>query len=296
MAHNVIVTLVRSPCPVGAIKATVCWRSGHRKRLAFATVCVNDRARHGWARSITASAKGGCLTLAPWTREVLVSAHGLANLFRIANPYLSAVIDPVGTVSDKRALWIARQILPHERALRNLLSRWRLPHDLDADDVVQEAYGRFAAMDSVDHILSGRGYLFVVARSIVVSHIRHSRVVSIRSVEGLEITDLPCDKPSPEDLSSDREQLHLLALAVSELAEPSRSAFLLRAIEEMSYREIGARLGMTDNAVQKNMAKSIIKLLKILGRGGNEEGGASSAQPQRREPAQNVRARDGQRD
>lgn len=191
---------------------------------------------------------------------------------------------------------MARHILPHERALRNLLSRWRLPHDLDADDVVQEAYGRLAAMASVDHIQSGRGYLFIVARSILVSHVRHSRVVSIRSVEEMELVDIPCDEPSPEDFSSDREQLHLLALAVSELPEPSRSAFLLRTIDEMSHREIGVRLGMTDNAVQKSIAKSIVKLLKLLGRGGYGDGGASNAQSQRRDSTQNVKARDEQRD
>nr|WP_083434604.1 sigma-70 family RNA polymerase sigma factor [Sphingomonas sp. Y57] len=172
-------------------------------------------------------------------------------------------------VSDDRALWIARHILPHEASLRAHLARWRLPQDLDADDVVQEAYSRFAAMETVDQLRNPRAYLFSVARTIVLMHVRHARVIPIRSVIDEDTSDFAADEPSPETQVSDREQLHLLAMAIAELPEPGRAAFLMRVMGELPHREIGERLGMSDNAVQKSVAKSLSRLMAILGRGGN---------------------------
>jgi RNA polymerase sigma-70 factor (ECF subfamily) len=86
--------------------------------------------------------------------------------------------------------------------------------------------------------------------------------------------------------------LHLLGLAVAELPEPSRKAFQLRMVDELSHKEIAARMGMTENAVQKNIAKSIGLLLKKIGRGGNGSAGASKGAQQRREEVLDERARD----
>ncbi|CCW20018.1 hypothetical protein EBBID32_43890 [Sphingobium indicum BiD32] len=45
------------------------------------------------------------------------------------------------------ALWLAREILPHETALRRWL-RKRVPEDLTMDDVVQETYARLATISA----------------------------------------------------------------------------------------------------------------------------------------------------
>jgi RNA polymerase sigma factor (sigma-70 family) len=191
-------------------------------------------------------------------------------------------------VSNERALWLARHILPHEPALRLQIGRWRLPDGLEADDVIQEAYARLAAMESVAEIRGPKNYLYQIARSIMLTHIRHAQVVSIRSVDDLAQVGAVADEPGPETQVSDREQLHLLALAVAELPEPNRKAFLLRTIEELSHREIGQRLGLSDNAVQKSIAKSVTLLMRRLGRGGTVDDEASMSQPTRE-----VRSTDG---
>lgn len=179
-------------------------------------------------------------------------------------------------VSNERALWLARHILPHEPWLRAFIARMRLPEDIDVDDVVQEAYGKLVSLESVEDIRNPRNYLYSVARMTVLMHIRRSKIISIRAVDDLETNTVPANDPSPEQQVSDREQLHLLGLAVAELPEPSRKAFLLRMIDELSHKEIAERLGMSDNAVQKNIAKTIAILLSRLGRGGNAAAGASS--------------------
>lgn len=199
-------------------------------------------------------------------------------------------------LSAEREIWLARHILPYESGLRSQLARWNLPDDLEADDIVQECYSRLAAMEAVAHIHNPRGYLFQIARTIVLSHVRRSRVVSIRTVDNLEAYDLPTDDPTPEEQVSDRQQLHLLALAVAELPERGRRAFLMRAVDGLSHREIGDRLGVTDEAVQKSIAKSLKKFADLLGRGGKWKSGASTKLNQSKESDKNDRARDERRD
>ena len=159
--------------------------------------------------------------------------------------------------------------------MRAQLSRWRLPEGLEASDIVQECYARLAAMDCVAGILNPRAYLFSVARNIMLMHLRRSRVVSIRAVGDLETYALATDEPTPEQQVSDGEQLELLASAVAALPEPGRQAFILRVIDDLPHREIGQRLGLSDDAVQKSVAKSLRILADLLGRGGNAAAGAS---------------------
>ena len=169
--------------------------------------------------------------------------------------------------NEDRSQWLARNVIPHEPALRALLARWRLPPGLDADDIVQEVYGRLAEMASVADIRNPRTYMMGIARTTLLMHLRRSRVISIRSAEEVDQYAIADDEPSPEQTVSDRQQLHLLAMEIGRIDEPWRSAFLLRVIDGLGHREIGLRLGMTQNAVQKSNARTLSRLSAFFGRG-----------------------------
>jgi RNA polymerase sigma-70 factor (ECF subfamily) len=171
--------------------------------------------------------------------------------------------------ADNRSAWLARHVLPHEPGLRRYLLGQRLPSGLDVDDVIQEIYGVLVDHHDLGTIRDVRAFMWGVARNIVLMHLRRARIVSIHSLDEMTYFDPAADEPSPEDHVSDRQQLHLLALTVSGIREPWRSAFLLRATDDLSFKEIGRRLGMTENAVQKSHAKILLKLMQVLGRGGN---------------------------
>lgn len=170
--------------------------------------------------------------------------------------------------SNDRALWLSRNILPHEPALRAQLARWRVPDDLEADDVIQETYAKLATLTGVEEIRNPKAYFFQTARSIILMHVRRSRVVSIQAVEQIERLAVASDSPGPDVQASDRQQLHLLATMIGQLPSTSRKAMIMRLVHELSHREIGDRLGMTPNAVQKCLAKSLSTFVRQLGRGG----------------------------
>lgn len=183
-------------------------------------------------------------------------------------------------ISQDRAIWLSRNVLPHEVALRHWLSRWRV-EALDVDDIVQETYAILAGRETVGEIRNPKAYLFQTARSVVLMHLRHAKIVSIRTVEDLDRLDPVADDPSPEQQMSDREQLHRLAKALGQLPEQGRRAVYMRFVEGLSQREIGSRLGISENAAQKHVVKSVEKLAKIFGRGGRDVVQASTLESKR---------------
>ena len=177
-------------------------------------------------------------------------------------------------VSDERALWLSRAVLPHEPALRAWLKRKRVI-DLDIDDIVQEAYAKLAALESVAAVRDPRTYVFQVAYSIVVSHVRRSRIVSIRAMEDVEELGTVLPQTSPERQLEDRDELNRLAAAIAALPPRCRETRLLRRVEGLSQRETAKRLGVSEKAVEKNMARSLRALMDIFGRGGKSASNAS---------------------
>ena len=198
--------------------------------------------------------------------------------------------------STARAVWLSRHILPHEPALRAQLLRWRVPDGLDVDDIIQESYAKLATLDDVDAIRNPKAYFFQIARSVILMHVRRSRVVSIQAVEQIDQLAVASDEPGPDVQVSDRQQLHLLARMIAALPTASQMAMTLRLVHELSHREIGERLGMSPNAVQKSLAKSLSTFVQQLGRGGMDAPEASQDRRVRNDQPLHDEARDQRRD
>src|SRR3546814_9661251 len=77
------------------------------------------------------------------------------------------------------------------------LSR-RLGAGLEVDDVVQEAYAVLVELPDVAHIREPRAYLFTTARSVVLQHVRRSRIVAIEAVAEIDRLDIEHDERSPD--------------------------------------------------------------------------------------------------
>nr|WP_284732246.1 sigma-70 family RNA polymerase sigma factor [Sphingobium nicotianae] len=186
--------------------------------------------------------------------------------------------------------------MPHEPALRAQLHRWRVPDGLDADDIIQEAYAKLATLEDVEAIRNPKAYFYQIARSVILMHVRRARVVSIQAVEQIEQLAIASDEPGPDIQISDRQQLHLLATMIGALPKPARTAMTLRLVHDLSHREIGDRLGMSPNAVQKSLAKSLSTFVRQLGRGGTDASEASRDRTLRDDQPRHDNAREQFRD
>lgn len=166
---------------------------------------------------------------------------------------------------DERARWLATQVLPHEPALRAWLSR-RLGAGLEVDDVVQEAYAVLVELPDVAHIREPRAYFFTTARSVVLQHVRRSRIVAIEAVAEIDRLDIDHDERSPDQHAIAGQELRRIGALVAALPARCREAFMLRKVQGLSQREIAARMRISENTVEKHVGKGLRLLMQSLAR------------------------------
>ena len=181
-------------------------------------------------------------------------------------------------VSDERAIWLGRHVLPHEPALRAWLRRRNLG-GLEIDDVVQEAYARLIQAESVAHVHDAKSYAFQVAGSVVIDHLRRMKVVPIASVPGLDYLEVGSDEPSPERQVIDRDELTRLAEMIARLPGKIRDVFTLRRVQGLSQREVAARLNLAESTVEKHMARGFLIMSEQYGHGGKVPPRPSNSRP-----------------
>ncbi|MDG2520442.1 RNA polymerase sigma factor [Caulobacter segnis] len=161
-----------------------------------------------------------------------------------------------------------RSILPHEPALRAWLGAKRNA-GIEIDDIVQETYTILAGRETVADITHPKAYLFQVAHSLIVRHIRRARIVSIQAMDDLMIDTGADDAPSPEDCAIARDDLRRLGQAIAAMPGQTRQAFTLRRVHGLSQREIAARMKLSENTVEKHIARGVRLLIEWAASGGN---------------------------
>jgi len=184
---------------------------------------------------------------------------------------------------DERAIWLGRQVLPHEPALRAWLSRRRLG-GLDVDDIIQETYSRLMTAESVQHVHDTRSYTFQVAGSVVIDHLRRMKVVSIASMPDLDYLEVVSEEPSPERQVIDRDELHRLATMIARLPGRVRDVFTLRRVYGLSQREVAEKLEIAESTVEKHMARGFLLMLEQFKDGGKQDAYPSNKSGNLRNP------------
>ncbi len=153
--------------------------------------------------------------------------------------------------------------------------------EADAQEIIQHAYCRLAELDYVGHIRSGRRYLFATARSIMLERIRRSQIVEFRAMTDLDESSIMDDSPSPERIAGGRMQLRHVLDLLDSLPAAYRDVLMLRRLEGLSQKEVAARLGVTENVVENNVARGLRMLLRALGERGVSPPADTGTSPRR---------------
>lgn len=154
--------------------------------------------------------------------------------------------------------WLAQEVLPHEPALRGYL-RGNFPELHDVDDIVQESYLRLLEMRRRHEIVSVKAYLFTTARNTALSILRRPRIFSDEPVT--ELTGSPVLESGPDaaEMASQQQEIALLMDAIDSLPPRCREIFILRKLQDLPQKEIAARLGLSEQTVQVQIARGAAK-------------------------------------
>lgn len=159
--------------------------------------------------------------------------------------------------------WFAREILPLEESLLRYLARTWSNRD-EIQDLRQEIYVRVYEAAAKGRPLAPKSFMFTTARNLLADRIRRGRVVSIEATADLDSLNVLIDEISPEQRTSAREELSLLAQALDSLAPQCRRVVWMRKVEGISQKQVAERLGITEGAVEKQITKGIRKLAHAL--------------------------------
>lgn len=180
----------------------------------------------------------------------------------------------MGTALDN---WFVEEILVHEDALLRYLRRHWLRHD-EVHDLRQELYARVYEAAARSLPAQPKAFLFASARHLMADRLRRARVVSIEPMGDFEPSSVLVDEVSPERWTGGRQALMRLADAFDCLPDRCREVVWLRRVEELSQKEVAARMGISEKTVEKHIAKGM-RLLADRLFGGDADARCDARQP-----------------
>jgi RNA polymerase sigma-70 factor (ECF subfamily) len=145
----------------------------------------------------------------------------------------------------------------------------------DADDLVQETF-----LKAHKHLCNGKdihaplSFLFVTMRNLVNDANRQKKIAAVETFIDVDETAPPDEGPSVERQAMSEREFETLCVAIAQLPERMRYAFVLRKVYGYSCREIAARLGRSTNTVRDQVAQSFKKLRVLEDCDASSEGGA----------------------
>jgi RNA polymerase sigma factor (sigma-70 family) len=159
--------------------------------------------------------------------------------------------------------WFKREILAHEEILMRFLFRvW--PRRDERDDIRQETYARVYEAAQKARPQAPKAFLFATARHLMADRVRRERIVSIQAGGDSDYLNVLIDEISPEQRVSATEELTRLARAFDRLPPKCREVMWLRRVKELSQREIGAKLGLKQKAIEKHLTNGARLLAQYM--------------------------------
>lgn len=149
--------------------------------------------------------------------------------------------------------------------LRRFFSRRAL--SIDVEDMVQDVFLRLQSARLVEPIANVEGYLFTIARNVLIDHHRHRATHGGDPVELFEDNAYHVDDLSPERITAARQDCARAIQAILALPPRARAAFQFHRFENMTYGAIAERMGISKDSVKELMHRAIVRISEQMEQG-----------------------------
>jgi len=165
---------------------------------------------------------------------------------------------PMPQQNPEQARWFAEEVQPHGPALRAYLLG-RFPSLPDIDNIVQESLVRVLRASESARIGSAKALLFTMARNLALDVMRRQKVATFEPITETPDSSVFIDGIDVVETINKKQELALLTHAIQSLPERCRQVLTLRTAYGLSQKEIAAKLEITENTVEKQMGKGILR-------------------------------------
>jgi len=166
------------------------------------------------------------------------------------------------------------EVVERERSRLGRFIRRRVPDPRDAEDILQDVFYELVEANRllmpIEHVT---GWLFQVARNRITDLFRRKKPEPFDEAgpddegERMRIEDLlPSPDGGPEAAYARTVLLDELELALDELPEEQREAFVGHEIEGLSFKEMAARTGVNVNTLLSRKRYAVLALRERLRR------------------------------
>jgi len=162
--------------------------------------------------------------------------------------------------------FVEKLFAEHRRALQQYFQR-RIRTKSDAADLAQEVYVRMLRVRDAESIRDPQRYLYSVASNLLKEHALQDR----RQAASLEFNDGDVQEqlgelPSLDGAVDGEDEANQLRAALDQLPARWRMALILQYRYELTYEEIGDRLGVSSNMVKKYLAQGLGHCRRLMTR------------------------------
>ena len=127
----------------------------------------------------------------------------------------------------------------------------------DAEDIVQDAFVRFWRKE---HSIENRALLFATVRSVALDLLRRDARRARREANAA----LEVEQSTQPQFDFDDDSQRELAAAVDRLPVEQREVLVMKIWNELTFAEIGAALGVSQNTAASRYSYALTTLRKIL--------------------------------
>lgn len=136
----------------------------------------------------------------------------------------------------------------------------------DPDEIVQQAFARLIARDSLNDIADIEAYLWISARNIMLSEKRAMRVRGDHAEQASAgLFGALCDDFDPERVFMAKGELGLVMKTLQEMPERRRRIFLLARVDGLTPEQAGRHVGVSRTSAVRHIALATAAIADALG-------------------------------
>ena len=134
----------------------------------------------------------------------------------------------------------------------------------DAEDLLHAAYLNMAEARVQRSVAAPGPYLLRSAVNLGIDHRRRDRLMDRSQPVEHFCLDMVDPAPLQDEVLAARNRLSRLRDGLDRLTPRTREVFLMHRLDGLKYRVIGERLGISQSAVEKHIAKAVLFLTEWM--------------------------------
>jgi RNA polymerase sigma factor (sigma-70 family) len=179
----------------------------------------------------------------------------------------SLTTEPAARPDERRSppRWLITIYNEHAAGLCRFLRRKYGSGPPEPEDIMHEAFSRLAALpaDVAEHVEYPKAFLYRTAENLLNTE-RRKRAVRIAHVAEISFTESGRSDCTPERVLLAKGQLDIAESVLRRMPERRRRCFLMHRFDELSFAEIGRRLGMTPNGAKGHVERAMAEIVRAL--------------------------------